>query len=224
MVDYNDHDSLSLALQDVDLVISTVSGASQRNLINAAGYNRVGTFIPSEFEGPLSRRPTRRDPLGRGSIEAISLLQQWSHSQQMQYTVFSCGIFMERFHPLGIGSFGIGYGDDVDQPGSFIMNINDGWAEYTDRNNRGNTVRICVTSIYDLVRFIRAAVDMGPEDWPREYTMNAERIALRDLVHTCGLVQGSKSQTSPHLRLRTGNSALRRGRSDTTAHSKATVV
>lgn len=52
MVEYEDVENLRFALQGVDLVISTVGGASQINLIDAARRARVRCFVPSECKQP----------------------------------------------------------------------------------------------------------------------------------------------------------------------------
>ncbi|OTA00773.1 hypothetical protein A9Z42_0010600 [Trichoderma parareesei] len=192
VVDYHDHGSLGYALQGVDLVISTISGAEQLNLIDASGRGRVRMFVPSEFEGSLSRRPSRNDPLDRGSSQALALLKQWSESSRMKYTVFSCGLFMERFHPYGLGStFNIGHGSGVGGAGEFLVNFSMATAEYTERDSKGHSVRVCLTSVYDVVRFVVAAVDLGPSHWPHEFTMCGERMTVRDLVNACSTASNS---------------------------------
>ncbi|KAG6297276.1 hypothetical protein E4U46_008127 [Claviceps purpurea] len=203
IVDYNNHSSLAYALQGTDIVISTISGAPQLNLINAAALSRTRTFIPSEFEGSLSKRPSRHEydpPLTRSSSQAISLLQYWEDVSRMRYTVFACGIFMERFHPQGLGGylldmdmdmdigFGSGSGSGVPHPGDYLLNIKECTAEYADRNTRGRTVRVCLTSVYDLARFVGAALQLGTQNWPREFTMWGDRMPVRELVRTYGRV------------------------------------
>ncbi|KAG6055608.1 hypothetical protein E4U17_002856 [Claviceps sp. LM77 group G4] len=188
IVDYNSHSSLVYALQGTDIVISTISGAPQLNLINAAALSRTRTFIPSEFEGSLSKRPSRHDPLNQSSSQAISLLQYWEDVSRMRYTVFACGIFMERFHPQGLGYLDIGFGSGVPHAGDYLLNPKECTAEYADRNTRGCTVRVCLTSVYDLVRFVGAALELGTQNWPREFTMWGDRMPVRDVVRTYGRV------------------------------------
>lgn len=185
-MDYHDHGSLGYALQGVDLVISTISGAEQLNLIDASGRGRVRMFVPSEFEGSLSRRQSRNDPLDRGSSQALALLKQWSESSRMKYTVFSCGLFMERFHPYGLANtFNIGHGSGVGGAGEFLVNFSTATAEYAERDSKGHSVRVCLTSVYDVVRYVVAAVDLGPSHWPQEFTMCGDRMTVRDLINAC---------------------------------------
>ncbi|KAG5919451.1 hypothetical protein E4U42_006520 [Claviceps africana] len=185
VVNYNNPESLKFALQGVDLAISTISGREQVSLINAAADARVRVFVPSEFEGSVSKRPLYDDPLDRGSTEALALLKRWERSSGMRYTVFACGVFMERFHPFGLGYLNIGYGSGVSGPGDYLVDINNCTAEYTEENARGHTVRVCLTSVYDAVRFIVAAIDLGPRNWPHEFTMRGDRLSVRDIVRTC---------------------------------------
>jgi nucleoside-diphosphate-sugar epimerase len=184
VVDYNDYDSLSFALQGIDLVISTVCGQEQLNLINAAGNGRVRHFVPSEFEGSLSHRPSQNDPLDRGSSQALALLRQWSRaSRRMQYTVFSCGIFMERFY--GLNNLNMGYGTGIPNADDYLIDISTATAEYVENNSRGGRVRVCLTSVHDLVSFVVAAVDLGLANWPHEWTLRGDRLSMQDLVGAC---------------------------------------
>lgn len=202
VVNYSDHDSLTFALQGVDLAISTISGAQQLSLINAAGRARVRVFVPSEFEGSLSRRPSHNDPLERGSTQAIALLKQWEGASRMRYTVFACGIFMERFHPYGLGYLNIGYGTGVSSVGDYLLDINNATAEYAAHDSKGHTVKVCLTSVYDVVRFIVAAIDLGPRHWPHEYTMRGDRLSVRDVVGTCSRVKNGEFFVLLQLSLR----------------------
>lgn len=163
------------------------------NLIIAAGDSNVRHFVPSEFQGSLSHR-TQNDPLDRGSAQVMELLRHLKEKKRMGYTVFSCGIFMETFHPQGLGGYlGVGYGTNVANPGSFLLDMNSATAEYAERNAKGRSVRVCLTSVHDLVRFIVAAVDLGPGSWPKEYTLRGDRMTVRDLVGTCSLACNGKA-------------------------------
>ncbi|KJZ79615.1 hypothetical protein HIM_01084 [Hirsutella minnesotensis 3608] len=204
IVDYNDLGRLTFALQGVDLVISTVSGREQLNLINAAARCRVRVFVPSEFEGSLSRRPTS-DPLDRGSAQALDLLQRWARQSRMKYTVFSCGLFMERFHPYGLGYLNIGRGSGISEPGDYLVDMNRATAEYPERDSRGRTVRVCLSSVYDVVRFVVAAIDLGTDKWPLEFTMRGDRMPVSELVDTCSRIRdvAFQSQTRSFADLQT---------------------
>ncbi|ODA80272.1 hypothetical protein RJ55_03230 [Drechmeria coniospora] len=190
VVDYGDLASLTFTLQGVDLVISTISGREQLALIQAAARSRVRNFVPSEFEGALSRRPAQQhDPLDRGSGQAMALLKQLAAQCRIKYTVFSCGVFMERFHPYGLGYLNIGHGSGIAKPGEYLVDIGNATAEYADKDSKGRTVRICLSSVYDVVRFLVAAIDLGPERWPSEFTMRGDRMSVRELVDTCSYVR-----------------------------------
>ncbi|KFA64966.1 hypothetical protein S40285_03852 [Stachybotrys chlorohalonatus IBT 40285] len=184
VVDYYDHDSLCFALQGIDLVISTISGGEQLNLIHAAGQSSVRLFVPSEFEGPLANRPTDYDPLDRGTSEVVALLRQYSAT--MKYTIFSCGVLMERFSPGGLGYYGIGYNTGIPNAGDYLINLEHATADIVEKDHHNRHVYVCLTSLNDVVRFIVAAVALGPNTWPREYTMRGDRMSLRDLASACG--------------------------------------
>ncbi|TQW00732.1 hypothetical protein V2A60_001779 [Cordyceps javanica] len=198
VVDYHNKDTLRFALNGIDLVISTISGQEQLNLINAAGHGRVRYFVPSEFEGSLAKRPpARSDPLDRGSAAALALLRQWSDgSSRMKWTVFSCGVLMERFHPYGLaGIFNMGAGEGVGTVGSYLADINNGFADYTPRDAKGNSVKICLTSVLDVVRFIVAAVELGPSTWPSEFTMRGDKKSLADVIAAMSTARNVQFET-----------------------------
>jgi nucleoside-diphosphate-sugar epimerase len=193
VVDYNDENSLAYALHGVNLVICTFSGGEQINLITAAVQSGVQFFVPSEFEGSLEKRPEndQLDPYLYSS-QARQHLRRCARSSQMKWTVFSCGIFMERFLPQGLGSLAIGYGSNLANVGSYVLDMSTYTAECVEKNPRGHTVRVCMTSVYDVVQFIVAAIDLGPENWPREFTMRGDRLSLRDIVGQCSRTLNGK--------------------------------
>lgn len=187
-VNYDDFSSLAYALHGVNLVISIVNGNEQLNLINAAAQSGVQYFVPREFEGSIEKRPGDPDPLDptSSSSQARQLLRRWARTSPMKWTVFSCGIFMERFLPQGLGSLTIGYGANLADPGSYLLDVNNYTAEYVEKNAQGRSVRVCMTSVYDVAKFVVAAIDLGPANWPRELTMRGDRVTLRDVVGQCG--------------------------------------
>ncbi|KAK3301389.1 uncharacterized protein B0H64DRAFT_37294 [Chaetomium fimeti] len=191
IVDYDDVENLRYTLQGVDLVISTIAGNEQLNLIDAARRARVRVFVPSEFEGDLSHRPAN-DPLDRGSQSALQLLEGWSQSKshRLRYTVFSCGIFMERFGPGGLQTYGIGAGSGIQGPDDYLVNLQEARAEIILGNSSGRPVRISMTSVYDVAQFITAALELGLDNWPKEFRMRGDSVTAQELVETCSNALG----------------------------------
>lgn len=200
-MDYTDPASLEYALHGVDLVISTVSGPEQINLITAAGKGTVRHFVPAEFEGKLSARgrSSSVDPLRPNSMspQALELLKRIEGRGRMKYTVFTCGILMETFHPSGLGHFNMGAGMGVANPGDYILNINTATATYTHRDASNHRVYISLTSAYDLARFIVAALALRPSHWPTEFTLRGDRLSIEELVNTCSHLQNGKCTPYP---------------------------
>jgi len=184
-------EELRYALQGIDLVISTISNAEQLNLIDAARRARVSFFVPSEFEGDIAHRPTN-DPLDRGFQAARDLLERWSNSSshRMRYTVFSCGLFMERFGPDGLQNYNMGSSHYVQGPSDFLVNVAEATAEVVETDRRGRPAQVAVTSVYDVAQFIAAAIELGPSNWPREFRMRGDHMTVRELVATCSTVRG----------------------------------
>ncbi|KAK3953936.1 hypothetical protein QBC32DRAFT_208984 [Pseudoneurospora amorphoporcata] len=217
-VDYQNVEELHYVLRGVDLLISTISNNEQLNLIDAARRARVRCFVPSEFEGPLSHRPTRptnnsnsTDPLdNRGSRAALDLLESWfqSRSHRMNYTVFSCGVFMERFARGGLQPWGIGtqlglMGQMGIMSNDYLVNVEHGTAEVVERDSQGRTAYVAMTSMYDVARFVAAAVELtgttrgslggvplSLERWPREWRVRGDLLAVREVVGVCEMVRG----------------------------------
>lgn len=199
LVDYDNTQALEYTLRGVDLLISTIQGNSQINLIEAARRARIRTFVPSEFEGALAHRPTPDDPFDRGSAEALRLLAEGSRSRspahRMRYTVFSCGVFYERFHPGGLALFNIGAGANVQHAGEYLLDVNAATAEIVQRNAQGNSVPVTMTSVYDVARYVAAAIEIGPEQWPVEFRMRGDQMTVLEVVRACSTARGGKSWT-----------------------------
>ncbi|KAI0545259.1 isoflavone reductase [Xylaria curta] len=186
VVDYHNLETLQFVLQGVDLIISTISGTEQLNLIDAARQARVRTFVPSEFEGSLSHRPNN-DPFDNGSSTALGELQHWLSSRHyhMKYTVFSCGVFYERFAQGGLRTYNMGGSCRLPNQGDFLIDVGLGTAELPDTNSQGRQIQINMTSAYDVARFVAAAVELGIDNWPREFKMRGERITPQRILQYC---------------------------------------
>ncbi|KAI0394632.1 NAD(P)-binding protein [Xylariaceae sp. FL0594] len=186
VVDYHDTENLEFTLEGVDLVISTISGAEQLNLIDAAGRARVQTFVPSQFEGALSHRPNP-DPFDNYSTAALEQLRIWSSSRNppMKYTVFSCGIFYERFARGGLGLHQMGGSHRLHYQGDYMIDVGRGKAEIPAETIDHRPVYICLTSAVDVAGFVAAAVDLGINSWPREFRMRGARLSTQRILQYC---------------------------------------
>ncbi|PMD21636.1 NAD(P)-binding protein [Hyaloscypha hepaticicola] len=191
VVNYASVEELRYSLQGIDLVISTIAGDEQLNLINAARRAHVRTFVPSEFEGGIGHLPTP-DPLDCGSEAAMELLLRHSQSgsNRMGYTIFSCGIFYERFGPGGLGLYNICAGSNVQIPGNFLVDVEASTAEIIVHDAQGRPIEVSMTSVYDVARFIAAAINIGPTEWPTEFKMRGDQMSVRDIVAACSKVRG----------------------------------
>lgn len=187
-VDYNKPSGLRYALAGVDTVISTISGAAELSLINAAAEVHVRRFVPSEFEGMPSRAPTS-EILDRGNLKSLARLQHYQEKGVMDYTVFVCGIFYERFAPGGMAAFQIGCGTHVSGEGEYLLDIRRRKAEILSLHDNSRPVWICMTSAQDVARSIVSALDQ-PE-WPAELRMYGDRMALTEIVTVAENVIGN---------------------------------
>lgn len=194
MVDYDDQRSLQFALKGTDLVISTVSGNPQINLIDAASRTQVRRFVPSEFEGPPTRRP-RLDPFDRGRAASLDFLRECSHRNvrhPMHFTIFTCGVFYERFARGGLASKGVGLGSGIEHEGAYLLDIAHNTAEVIEFTGVNQPVWLCLTSLSDVARFLVAALDLGINSWPPEYRVCGDRKTVTQLIEDAESVKGGK--------------------------------
>ena len=196
MVDYNSQRELQYALLGADLVISTVLGSPQINLIDAASRVGVRRFVPAEFEGPPARRPPpNQDPFDRGRASAIHCLQESSRrrtGRPMKFTVFTCGIFYERFARGGLASEGIGMGTGLEHEGAYLIDIERNTGEVIQYNSSGQAVSICMTSVADLAQFVVAALSLDINNWPAEYRMRGDRRTVTEIIEYAQAIKNGK--------------------------------
>ena len=177
-VDYNNTSDLKFKLAGVDTVISTISGDAQLQLIDAAALAHVRRFAPSEFEGSPTAR-SANDVFDNRRRAALARLQQLE-SRGMKYTVFTCGIFYERFQPGGMAASQIGVRSDIGREGDYVMDMRRASAKLPFYNESGEPVYVCMTSAKDVARFVVAALSLS--SWPREFRMKGARMSVDELV------------------------------------------
>lgn len=168
-----------------------MSGNAQINLIDAAANTRVRRFVPSEFEGPPSRQKAE-DPLDRGKALSRDRLRYWSHRTNMRSTVFTCGVFYERFARGGLASMGIGASTGVYYQGTYLMDVGQGTAELTERNASGHSIYVSMISANDVGRFLAAAIELGLRDWPGEFRMAGDRRTVTEILSWAEAVRGGE--------------------------------
>lgn len=134
------------------------------------------------------------DILDRGKKAAPSRLQYY-RNHGMEYAVFVCGVLYERFAPGGMGAFQIGHGTYVAGEGDYLMDIRNMTAQIPYYDSAGQEVHICMTSAQDVARFVVAALDLS--EWPSEFRMRGERMALSDVVRVAEITRVDASYTTP---------------------------
>ncbi|KAG4031741.1 hypothetical protein MFRU_008g01030 [Monilinia fructicola] len=191
VVNYDNQDDLRFHLRGIDIVISTVSGISQINLIDAAANSRVQCFVPADYQDKLGGRPTN-DPLDHGRAASIERLRHWAHHprHRMRYTIFACGVFYERFARGGLASIGIGTSTAIGYQGSYLMNMETNAAEIVEYSTAGYPISVSMTSAHDLARFIVAALDLDQRIWPIEFRMQGDRKTVTEIVQYAEAVKG----------------------------------
>ncbi|KAH7026175.1 uncharacterized protein B0I36DRAFT_365777 [Microdochium trichocladiopsis] len=195
VVDYHDTDGLRFLLQGVNLVISTIPSLEQLSLIEASRAAGVDRFVPAEFEGLTSQRPPPEvfDPyVGKGSSDARALLRRCSRSKSnpLKYTIFSCGMFYERFGPGGLQANGMGASFEIYGHRDYMIDIDRGVAQLPATGPNGRPVGIALTSAYDVARIVVAALELGINNWPHEFKMCGDRMSSMQLSRLCSEVMG----------------------------------
>lgn len=201
VVDYEDHRALEFALRGVDVVISTVPGAIQCRIIDAAIRVGVKRFAPAEFEGRPAKRTTNSvdRSLDRGKAAVLAHLQ--NRRQQIESTVFVCGVLYERFAPGGLQHYNIGMTSPFQHEGDYMANVREMRADVPYSNSAGQQVAICMTAASDLGRFVVKSLDIRHQ-WPPELIMRGERMTTYELLGAIARVRG-KAETA-HFMYRYG--------------------
>lgn len=187
-VTYSNTSDLRYKLVGVDTVISTVNGDAQLALIDAAAAAHVRRFVPSEFEGSPTARPSD-DIFDCGRRAALTRLQNYE-PYGMRYTVFTCGLFYERFGPGGMRASQIGLRSAIGGEGEYMMDIRNGKAMIPSFDLGGQPVYVCMMSARDVARFVVAALDLT--SWPRELRMIGERMTVSEVVSIGEALRGEK--------------------------------
>ncbi|OJK04244.1 hypothetical protein ASPACDRAFT_57566 [Aspergillus aculeatus ATCC 16872] len=97
-VDFNSVKSLTTALEGVDAVVSTVSGAAvedQTVLIDAAVAAGVKRFIPSEFGNVTTNPKLENFPIYSSMFKIRNYLQEKAAAGELSWTVLACGAFLD---------------------------------------------------------------------------------------------------------------------------------
>jgi hypothetical protein len=193
VVNYEDTNSLQHAVMGVDTIISTVTGMSELELLKAAVAQGVRRFAPAEYEGRPTLRPTP-DPLDRGKRTILQWLDHYRQQNQIESTVFVCGILYERFGPGGLRAHRLGLQTDLSSEGDYIVNVRTMKADAPvyDRNHHLN-VYICLTAAQDVARLIVRAINIP--HWPPEMTMAGERMTVHDLTTAIVRVRGTYTKS-----------------------------
>lgn len=191
-VNYSNASDLRYKLAGVDTVISTINGNAQLALIDAAVAAHVRRFVPSEFEGSPTARSVN-DVFDSGRRAALNRLYLYE-SRGMKFTVFTCGLFYERFGPGGMRASQIGLRSAIGGEGQYIMDFRNAKAMIPYYNSAGQPVYVCMTSARDVARFVVAALDLS--SWPRELRMKGDRMTVSELVSTGETLRGEGKRSS----------------------------
>lgn len=161
-----------------------VCGGAQLSLIQAALQAGVTRFIPAEFRDPPLRRPPD-DQLDRGQAAALNRLRHYE-SEGMAHTIFSCGVFYERFGPGGMGAVGIGGTCGADGEGDYLVNIRL-MRSQIPHDASGHPAMVCMTAAQDVARYVVTALDLP--DLPTELRMCGSRMNVSDVVQVAEVMR-----------------------------------
>lgn len=194
VADYENPTDLQFKLAGVDVVISTISGRAQLALINAASVSQVRRFIPSEFAGNPGLRPAN-DPFDQGRHAALQRLAELE-SMGMNSTVFSCGLFYERFAPGGLQQSQLGLSSHIAGEGEYLLDFRRCRAEVPYYSIAGPPVYVCMTSAQDAARAVVASLDLA--SWPKIFQLRGDRLTVE---HVVGIAEQVRGSFSVHIRI-----------------------
>ncbi|CZT12837.1 uncharacterized protein RAG0_16518 [Rhynchosporium agropyri] len=130
--------------------------------------------------------------MDRGRAACLDRLRDWSRHNRhpILSTIFICGIFYECFARGGLGSLDIGVSSNCYYPGSYRMNIENQTWEVVETTISGNQISVAISSIYDVAIFIVAALDLGIDNWPGDFTMQGDRRTVAEIISYAESVKG----------------------------------
>lgn len=110
---------------------------------------------------------------------------------------------MERFARGGLQPWGIGTQLGLMGPmptSDYLVNVEQRTAEVVERDAQGRTAYVAMTSMYDVARFVAAAVELTGagslgvplERWPREWRVRGDCMAVGEVVGVCEVVRGGE--------------------------------
>ena len=194
-VDYNNHQELVNALNDVHTVLSVIGGdgnaikSAQLALISACQEAGVKRFAPSEYAGTDNE-----------NIDLYAPKKEvWEATRKsgLEYTRFSCGLFTSAFAtgtPKPMTAVGEREGCKSGEeealaglrPWTFVVNMRAGTADYPG----DGTAPLAFTDMRDVAYFVFRALDM--EKWPEHLGIRGDAKSFKDAVEISEKVQGRK--------------------------------
>lgn len=125
----------------------------------------------------------------------LALLEHHEVASSLRYTVFTCGIFYERFGPGGLNTLQISIFNNrhgaVGEEGNFLIDVKSGRTIIPVVPDA--ELAICMTSARDVARYVVATLQ-GYEDltlWPKEFKFCTERLTMSHLLAICSRVRGT---------------------------------
>jgi hypothetical protein len=122
----------------------------------------------------------------------LDWLDFYRQGNQIESTVFVCGVLFERFGPGGLAAHRLGLNTELSNEGAYIINCRAMTAEapaYNANNQPG--VYVCMIAAQDAARLIARSVDFNR--WPREMTMATERMSVNEITDAAVRVRGTFS-------------------------------
>lgn len=103
-------------------------------------------------------------------------------------TIFSCGVFYERFAPGGMQGFQLGLGSNIAGEGEYLLDFRQCRAEVPYYSIAGPPVYVCMTSAQDVARAVVAALDLT--SWPEVFQIRGDRLTVEHIVSLAEQVRG----------------------------------
>lgn len=177
------------------MVISTIKGPEQLALIKCAALANVQLFIPSAFSGPTQSTPSSLDTSEWQTV--LDTLKFCRSKTGMNFTIFTCGIFYERFAPGGLNAVQISTSNNrhaaVGEECNFLVDMRA--AKATLPVPGSHEASICMTSARDVAKYIVASLRAFENlaAWPAEFKFCIEKLKMSELLAICSRVRRTLS-------------------------------
>jgi hypothetical protein len=80
------------------------------------------------------------------------------------------------------------------------MDVGSSTAKVVENTTSGRPIYISMISVHDVGRFVVAALDLGIQNWPEEFTLQGDRRTVNDVLRWAESVKGGGKRSTSFFR------------------------